>query len=83
MPKSRKRGGKKAHRNRVKARNDQKRGKQNAFIKSFQERLDQGVQDELAKQAEAKKKEVDGTEERTVLDTPMSTTPIIDTTPSK
>jgi len=79
MAKSRKRGGKKAHAKRVKSRNDKKRGQQNAFIKSFKERLDQGVQSELEKEAEAKKKEIDGTEERTMLDTPMSSSPIINT----
>jgi ribosomal protein S20 len=83
MPKSKKRGGKKAHNNRVTARNQKMKGKQNAFIKSFKERLDAGVADELEKQAGEVKKEIDGTEERTVLDTPMSTTPIINTTPSK
>lgn len=80
MAKSRKRGGKKAHANRVTARNQQIKGKQNAFIKQFKERLDNGVAAELEKQAkEVKAKEIDGTEERTVLDTPMSTSPIIDT----
>ncbi len=85
MPKSKKRGGKKAHKNRVTARNNQIKGKQNAFIKSFKEKLDNGVAAELEKQAGEVKKEIDGTEERTVLDTPMSTSPIIDTstTPSK
>ncbi len=84
MPKSRKRGGKKAHKNRVTARNQKIKGKQNAFIKSFKERLDAGVAEELEKQSGEVKKEIDGTEERTVLDTPMSTSPIIDTSsPSK
>jgi ribosomal protein S20 len=84
MPKSKKRGGKKAHNNRVTARNQKIKGKQNSFIKQFKERLDAGVAEELEKQAgEVKAKEIDGTEERTVLDTPMSTSPIINTTPSK
>lgn len=74
MPKSKKRKG---HANRVIARNQKIKGKQNAFIKSFKERLDNGVAAELEKQSkEVKEKEVDGTEERTILDTPMSTSPI-------
>lgn len=81
MPKSKKRGGKKAHANRVTARNQKIKGKQNAFIKQFKEKLNNGVAAELEKQAEdLKTKKIDGTEERTVLDTPMSTSPIIDTT---
>ena len=80
MGKSKKRGGEKAHRKRVQARNQLIKGKRNAFIKQFRERLDAGVQEELQRQADEirAKKELDGTEERTVLDTPMSTSPIID-----
>lgn len=80
MGTSKKRGGAKAHRKRVQARNERIKGKQNAFIKQFRERLDAGVQEELQRQADEvrSKKELDGTEERTVLDTPMSTAPIID-----
>ena len=74
----------KGHAKKVIARNQRIKGKQNAFIKQFKERLDSGVAAELEKQAqELKTKEIDGTEERTVLDTPMSTSPIINTTPSK
>ena len=83
MAKSRKRGGKKAHSNRVKARNQKIEGKKNAFVKQFKEQMDKGVAAELEKQAKEQgltKRELDGTEERTVLDTPMSTSPIIDTT---
>lgn len=80
MGASKKRGGAKAHRKRVQARNQRIKGKQNAFIKQFKERLDAGVKEELEKQANEvrSQKELDGTEERTVLDTPMSTSPIID-----
>lgn len=80
MGKSKKRGGEKAHRKRVQARNQMIKGRQNAFIKQFKDRLDAGVKEELEKQANEvrAKKELDGTEERTVLDTPMSTSPIID-----
>lgn len=82
MAKSRKRGGKKAHANRVKARNQKIEGKKNAFVKQFKEQMDKGVAAELekAKEEGLVKREIDGTEERTVLDTPMSTSPIIDTT---
>jgi ribosomal protein S20 len=86
MGKSKKRGGAKAHRKRVQARNEKIKGKQNAFIKQFRERLDAGVQEELQKQADEVRaqKEVDGTEERTVLDTTMSSSPIVDSSsPSK
>jgi hypothetical protein len=80
MPKSKKRGGAKTHRKRVKARNEKIMGKKNSFIKQFKEKLDNGVAAELEKQAkEVKGEEIDGTEERTVLDTPMSSSPIIDT----
>jgi hypothetical protein len=72
MAKSKKRKG---HAKRVKARNDEKKIKQNRFIKAFQEKLDNGVASELAKQAEAKKGEIDGTEERT-MDSTMSTSPV-------
>ena len=77
MAKSRKRGGKKAHKNRVTARNQKIEGKKNALVKQFKEQMDKGV---AAQQAGEVKKEIDGTEERTMMDTPMSTTPIIDTT---
>lgn len=76
MGKSKKRGGEKAHRKRVQARNQLIKSRQNAFIKQFRERLDAGVAEELDKQAqELKSKQIDGTEERT-MDTPMSTPPI-------
>lgn len=72
--------GKKAkeHKKKVEARNQRIKGKQNAFMKQFKERMDAGVQEELKKQADAlkKKKEIDGTEERTIIDTTMSTPPI-------
>jgi hypothetical protein len=79
MGRSKKRGGKKAHAKRVTARNNKIKGQQNAFIKSFKEKLDKGVAADLEKQAnEVKAKEIDGTEERT-MDSTMSTSPIIDT----
>jgi hypothetical protein len=78
MGKNRKRGGKKAHANRVKARNQKIESKKNAFVKQFKEQMDKGVASELEKQA-GQTKEIDGTEERTVLDTPMSAPPIINT----
>jgi hypothetical protein len=80
MGKSKKRGGEKAHRKRVQARNEIIKGKRNSFIKKFKERLDNGVTEELQKQADEVrlKKELDGLEERTVLDTTMSSVPIID-----
>jgi hypothetical protein len=84
MGKNRKRGGKKAHANRVKARNQKIESKKNAFVKQFKEQMDKGVASELEKQAnDVKLKEIDGTEERTVLDTPMSTSPINTSVQSK
>lgn len=71
--------GKKAkeHRKKVEARNQRIKGKQNAFVKQFKERMDAGVQEELKKQADTvrSKQEIDGTEERTIIDTTMSTPP--------
>jgi hypothetical protein len=76
MGKSRKRGGAKAHRKRVQARNQKIKAQQDAFIKQFREKLDAGVKEELEKQAQnVKDKEIDGTEERTMGST-MSTPPI-------
>tara|TARA_R110002012_G_scaffold319637_1_gene540861 strand:+ start:1005 stop:1259 length:255 start_codon:yes stop_codon:yes gene_type:complete len=82
MPKSKKRGGAKAHRKRVKARNEKIKLKQDTFIKQFRERFNQGVTEEIEKQAsEVKKsKETSGEnitlpQEKTVMDTPMGTAP--------
>ena len=76
MAKSRKRKG---HAKKVTARNQRIKGQQNAFIKSFKEKLDKGVAADLEKQAnEVKEKEIDGTEERT-MDSIMSASPIINT----
>jgi hypothetical protein len=83
MGKNRKRGGKKAHANRVKARNQKIESKKNAFVKQFKEQMDKGVASELEKQAnDVKLKEIDGTEERT-MDSTMSTSPINTSVQSK
>ena len=76
MGKSKKRGGEKAHRKRVQARNQRIKAQQDAFVKQFRQKLDAGVMEELEKQAqEVKNKTVDGTEERG-MDSTMSTPPV-------
>jgi|AntAceMinimDraft_18_1070375.scaffolds.fasta_scaffold290398_2 hypothetical protein len=81
MAKSKKRDG---HANRIKIRAEKNKSKQNSFTKEFKEKLDNGVAEELARQSrELKGKEIDGTEQRSVLDTPMSKSPIINTSPNR
>jgi hypothetical protein len=76
MGKSKKRGGEKAHRKRVQARNQRIKAQEDAFVKQFKQKLDAGVAEELEKQAqEVKNKTVDGTEER-VMESTMSTPPL-------
>tara|TARA_Y100000389_G_C17434718_1_gene504789 strand:+ start:1509 stop:1742 length:234 start_codon:yes stop_codon:yes gene_type:complete len=76
MGKSKKRGGEKAHKKRVQVRNQRIKAQQDAFVKQFKQKLDDGVTEELEKQAEeVKNKTVGGTEERGVEST-MSTPPI-------
>jgi hypothetical protein len=76
MGKSKKRGGEKAHRKRVQARNQRIKAQQDAFVKQFRQKLDAGVTEELEKQTQViKESKVDGTLERG-MDSTMSTPPI-------
>jgi len=76
MGKSKKRGGEKAHRKRVQARNQRIKAQQDAFVKQFRQKLDAGVAEELEKQTQViKESKVDGTTERG-MDSTMSTPPI-------
>jgi hypothetical protein len=72
MAKSKKRGGAKAHRKRVKSRNEKIKGKQNQFVKQFEQKLAEARAEQEAKE---EPKELDGTEVRT-MDSTMSAPPV-------
>jgi len=74
MPKSRNR---KNQKKKAKARTENLRAKQNAFIRQFQQNFNQEVSKEIEAEAQKVKEQnqIDGTEERTLIDTTMSTPP--------
>jgi len=67
----------KGHKQRVKARNERIKNRQNAFIKMFKEQMNAGVSEEIQKQADQLRAENEAVNpESRTIDTTMSTPPV-------